>query len=81
MLDGGSSYQAAIAGTSNANTFWQDGVCGLLDWGVDVFYFEAFDEPSKPPTPGADGSLAIESKWGAFDADRSAKFNLKCQSH
>lgn len=78
LLDGGSDYQAAKAGTSNANEFWHNGVCGLLDWGVDVFYFEAFDEPSKPPSIGQDGLAAIETKWGALNADRSIKFSLSC---
>lgn len=42
--DGGTDYDAATAGTSNAATLYSQGVCGLLDWGVNVFYFEAFDE-------------------------------------
>ncbi|MCJ1475707.1 hypothetical protein MMC13_004370 [Lambiella insularis] len=49
--DGGTSYQNAMAGTQNAATFFQQGVCAALNWGFNVFYFEAFDEPSKPPIP------------------------------
>ena len=41
---GGSTYGAAKAGTQNAATFYSQGVCGMLDWGVNIFYFEAFDE-------------------------------------
>ncbi|KAE8446512.1 hypothetical protein EG329_011975 [Mollisiaceae sp. DMI_Dod_QoI] len=44
----GDAYQNAVPGTSNAQTFWQKGICGILDWGVNVFSFEAFDEPWKP---------------------------------
>jgi len=76
--DGGTSYQQATAGTQNAYTFWRSGVCGMLDWGVDLFYFEAFDEPGKPITTGTDGKPANEQHWGAFTTDRSAKFNLDC---
>jgi len=78
--DGGTNYEAAMAGTSNANTFWQSGVCGMLDWGVDVFYFEAFDEPGKQATVGVDGALENEQHWGALNADRSTKFSLSCGS-
>ena len=77
-LDGGSSYGPAIAGTSNANHYWKSGVCGMLDWGVDLFYFEAFDEPNKADAIGQDGSPANEKHWGALNADRSIKFDLSC---
>jgi len=76
--DGGSNYEAALAGTQNEASFFQDGVCGMLDWGVDVFYFEAFDEPGKPPSIGVDGQPANEQHWGAFTSDRTAKFSLQC---
>jgi len=75
---GGTNYGAAMAGTTNAQTYWQSGVCGMLDWGVDVFYFEAFDEPDKPDSVGADGSAENEQHWGALNADRSTKFTMKC---
>lgn len=42
--DGGTNYGSATASTSLAATFYTQGVCGMLDWGVNVFYFEAFDE-------------------------------------
>jgi len=42
--DGGTNYGAATAGTDLASTFYAQGVCGMLDWGVNVFFFEAFDE-------------------------------------
>lgn len=76
--DGGSNYGVSIAGTDNAKTFYQQGVCAMLDWGVDVFYFEAFDEPWKPASVGDDGAAEDETHWGAFTADRTAKFDLSC---
>jgi len=76
--DGGTNYQAATAGTQNAGTFFQSGVCGMLDWGVDVFYFEAFDEPSKANSVGSDGSAENEQHWGALTSDRATKFSMSC---
>jgi glucan 1,3-beta-glucosidase len=78
LVDGGSDYGAATAGTDNAKTFYHQGVCGMLDWGVDVFYFEAFDEPWKPASVGDNGHSEDETHWGAYTADRTAKFDLSC---
>jgi glucan 1,3-beta-glucosidase len=50
----------------------------MLAWGYRVFYFEAFDEPGKPPSIGTNGQAADETHWGAMNADRSTKFPLKC---
>lgn len=76
--DGGSNYESAIAGTANAATFYEQGFCGLLNWGVSAFYFEAFDEPWKPASVGTNGDAEIETTWGAFTVDRVAKFNVTC---
>ncbi|KAF2145438.1 glycoside hydrolase family 17 protein [Aplosporella prunicola CBS 121167] len=76
--DGGSDYGPAKAGTDNAKTYYQEAVCGILKWGVNAFYFEAFDETWKPDSVGDDGSAADEKHWGALTADRKAKFNLRC---
>jgi len=76
--DGGTNYGAAIAGTANAATYWKSGVCGMLDWGVDVFFFEAFDEPSKTTTAGTNGQVENEQHWGAMTTGRTAKFDLTC---
>lgn len=50
----------------------------MLAWGVNVFYFEAFDEPWKPKSVGDTGASSDETHWGAFNADRSSKFSLTC---
>ncbi|KAL1962708.1 hypothetical protein VTN77DRAFT_9252 [Rasamsonia byssochlamydoides] len=76
--DGGTNYGPAIAGTANAETFFKQGVCGMLDWGVDVFYFEAFDEPWKPASVGNDGQAEDETHWGFYTAERQVKFNATC---
>ncbi|EME88882.1 glycoside hydrolase family 17 protein [Pseudocercospora fijiensis CIRAD86] len=76
--DGGSDYEAAKAGTENAKTFYHQGFCGILDWGINAFYFEAFDEPWKPDSVGDNGVAQKEGTWGAMTGDRKTKFNLKC---
>ncbi|KAJ5097042.1 Glucan 1-3-beta-glucosidase [Penicillium angulare] len=76
--DGGSDYEAAKAGTDNAETFWQTGVCGMLAWGVDLFYFEAYDESWKPDSTGDNGKAMDEKHWGLMTADRKVKFNTTC---
>jgi glucan 1,3-beta-glucosidase len=50
----------------------------MIDWGFNVFFFEAFDEPWKPLSTGQDGNTADETHWGAMDVDRKAKYSLKC---
>lgn len=76
--DGGSNYGAAIAGTDNAKTYFQSAICGMLAWDVNLFYFEAFDEPWKPDSIGDDGKPADEKHWGAMTSSRGKKFSLKC---
>jgi glucan 1,3-beta-glucosidase len=75
---GGSVYQSAVPTTANAQTFWSHAICGILDWGVNVFSFEAFDEPWKPVSTGQDGSVADETHWGVWNSDRSSKYTLTC---
>ena len=77
-LDGGTDYEDAVAGTDNAKLFHDQGVCGMLAWGVDTFYFEAFDEPWKPDSVGDNGDKADEKHWGMFTADRKPKFKGGC---
>lgn len=74
----GTTYQSAVPGVSSAQTYWQTVICGILDWGVNVFSFEAFDEPWKPVSVGQDGSVANETHWGVWNADRSAKYPTTC---
>ncbi|KAB2575023.1 Glycoside hydrolase family 17 [Lasiodiplodia theobromae] len=76
--DGGSDYEAAKAGTDNAKTYYHESVCGALKWGLNAFYFEAFDEPWKPVSVGDNGEEKDETKWGAMTSDRKSKFDLKC---
>lgn len=50
----------------------------MLGRGMDVFYFEAFDESWKPNSVGDNGQSRDEKHWGMFTADRKAKFNTTC---
>ncbi|KAF2401547.1 putative glucan 1,3-beta-glucosidase [Trichodelitschia bisporula] len=75
--DGGSDFKDAKAGTDNAKAYYA-GVCSLIDWGYNAFYFEAFDEPWKPASIGDGGLAADETHWGAMTADRKTKFSLQC---
>ena len=74
----GTNYQAAVPGVDAAATFWSNAICGILDWGVNVFSFEAFDEPWKPVSVGQDGSVADETHWGVFNSDRTSKYPTTC---
>jgi len=76
--DGGSDAGAATAGTKNEASYWSSAVCGMLDWGVDLFWFEAFDEPNKADAIGTNGQSASEKNWGAFSSDRTPKFSMQC---
>ncbi|KAF2428657.1 putative glucan 1,3-beta-glucosidase [Tothia fuscella] len=76
--DGGTDFKAAKAGTKNAATYFSQGICGMLNWGYNVFAFEAFDEPWKPKSKGDGGILADETHWGAMTVDGKSKYSLKC---
>lgn len=75
---GGSDAGAAKAGDGNEETYWKSAVCSLLDWGVDLFWFEAFNEPNKADAMGDDGVHANEKHWGSFTSDRKPKFSMTC---
>ncbi|KAL4866445.1 hypothetical protein BDV12DRAFT_172804 [Aspergillus spectabilis] len=76
--DGGSDYGAAKAGTNNAKLYYKNSVCPMLTWGIDVFYFEAFDETWKPKSIGDNGKPMDETHWGLFTDKRKAKFDMSC---
>lgn len=50
----------------------------MLAWGVDVFYFEAFDETWKPESVGDNGKPMDETHWGLFTDKRTKKFDASC---
>lgn len=78
FLKGGSDYGDAVASTANEETFFKKGLCAALEWGFNAFYFEAFDDPSKPMSTGDTGAQGDETHWGAYTAERVPKFSLSC---
>ncbi|KAK7536033.1 beta-glucosidase [Phyllosticta citribraziliensis] len=76
---GGTNYGPAEASDENAATYFSQSVCGMLTWGVNLFYFSAMDEPGKPDSVGENGQSANEKHWGAMTADRKAKYDLSCK--
>ncbi|CAD6591887.1 MAG: glycoside hydrolase 3 protein [Alectoria sarmentosa] len=70
----GASYGGAVDGINEAYTFFKQGVCALLGWNKNVFYFEAFDEPWKPASTGLSNQTEPETGWGLYNSDRTPKF-------
>lgn len=79
--DGGSNYGNAVAGTASAQTYFDQAVCRALQEGIDVFWFEAFDESGKGtiavPLYGSTVSVS-EMRWGAMDQNRNYRLNMTC---
>lgn len=71
----GSDFGDAHPSIENARDFWKNGVCGIRAWGVNVCFFEAFDEDWKPDTSH---SLGVEKHWGAWYSNRTLKYPLTC---
>ena len=74
----GTTYQNAVPSVAAAARYYQEAFCAIQRWGINAFFFEAFDEPWKPVSKGQDGSVADETHWGAMNADRSTKYSLTC---
>lgn len=70
----GDAYGAAVPSLEQASTYWKSAICGIRKWGINVFVFEAFDEPFKP----AEHGNVVEQHWGVFDQNRKPKWDLSC---
>ncbi|CCD23099.1 glucan 1,3-beta-glucosidase NDAI_0B00650 [Naumovozyma dairenensis CBS 421] len=71
----GSNFESSYPSIDNAKQFWQEGICAMRAWGVNVIAFEAFDEDWKPPTSGISD---VENHWGVFTSDNKLKYSLSC---
>ncbi|EPY51431.1 glucan 1,3-beta-glucosidase Bgl2 [Schizosaccharomyces cryophilus OY26] len=69
---GGPSYGEADTSNDIAKQFYHEALCQILKKGIDVYYFEAFDESYK----GTDSN--VEPHFGAFYSNRVPKFSLNC---
>lgn len=71
----GTAYESAQPGVDEATTYWQQAVCAMRGWGVNVAVFEAFDEAWKPDTSGTSD---VEKHWGVYDENNNLKYSLDC---
>lgn len=71
----GTNYENAYPSVANAQQFWQEAICALRGWGVNVIVFEAFDEDWKPNTSGTSD---VEKHWGVWTSGNSLKYSLSC---
>jgi len=71
----GKAFEDGSPGSiENQATYWKQGICSMLAWGINVFVFEAFDEAWKP----AEKDNAVEKHWGVWELDGTEKFNMDC---
>lgn len=71
----GTNFEASYPSVDNAKQFWQEGICAMRAWGVNVIVFEAFDEDWKPNTSGTSD---VEKHWGVWTSEKSLKYSLSC---
>lgn len=71
----GTNYESAYPSVANAKQYWQEAICAMRAWGVNVCVFEAVDEAWKPDTSGTSD---VEKHWGVFDSTYSLKYSLGC---
>lgn len=71
----GTNFETSQPSVENAKQFWQEGICALRAWGVNVVVFEAFDEDWKP---NSSGTSDVETHWGVWTSDNSLKYSISC---
>lgn len=71
----GTAFESSQPSVDNAKAFWNDAVCAIRGWGINVIAFEAFDEAWKPDTSGTSD---VEKYWGVFDSNYKLKYSLSC---
>ncbi|KAK5779052.1 glucan 1,3-beta-glucosidase PWA37_003898 [Arxiozyma heterogenica] len=71
----GTNFENAYPSVENAKLFWQQGICAMRAWGVNVIVFEAFDEDWKPNTSGTSD---VEKHWGVWTSSDHLKYSLAC---
>lgn len=71
----GTNFESSYPSLDNAKQFWQEGICAMRAWGVNVIVFEAFDEDWKPNTSGTSD---VEKHWGVWTSGDKLKYSLSC---
>lgn len=76
----GDDYESAVPSVENAETFFKEGICAMLnDENTDVFVFEFSDETWKPCSVGDNGECSnVESSWGVYTDALKLKYNIDC---
>lgn len=71
----GTNYESAYPNVDNAKQFWEEAICSMRAWGVNVCVFEVQDESWKPDTSGTSD---VEKHWGIYDSSFALKYSLDC---
>lgn len=71
----GENYGSATPNVQTAEQYWKEAVCGIRGLGVNVFFFELYDESYKP---AEQGKSSVERHWGILNSDGSPKYDLSC---
>ncbi|AQZ09713.1 BGL2 (YGR282C) [Zygosaccharomyces parabailii] len=71
----GTNFESSVPSVDNAKQFWQEGICALRAWGVNVIVFEAYDEDWKPDSSGTSD---VEKHWGVWTSGDSLKYSISC---
>lgn len=71
---GGANFKNAVPSVENSAAYWKDAICGMIEWGMNIFVFEAFDEEWKP----VEKDNNVENHWGVMTKDGKPKFKLTC---
>ncbi|KAK6200124.1 glycoside hydrolase [Scheffersomyces amazonensis] len=72
----GTAFEASQPSIQNAANYWQNAICAMRGWGVNVAVFEYADEIWKPNTSGTSD---VEQHWGVWDSTGTLKYDLACQ--
>lgn len=72
----GTAFESSEPSVDNAKNFWQEAICAIRGWGVNVAVFEAADEAWKPNTSGTSD---VEKHWGVWDANGNLKYSIDCK--
>lgn len=71
----GTNFEDSQPSVDNAKNYWQQAICAIRAWGVNVAVFEASDEDWKPNTSGTSD---VEKHWGVWDGQNNLKYPLGC---
>lgn len=71
----GTAFESSEPSVDNAKVYFQQAVCAMRAWGVNVAVFEAVDESWKPDTSGTSD---VEKHWGVWDENYSLKYPIGC---